>query len=96
MTSLTDTDLYANRNRYSEQELIDNLDTITLYAILVSQKVSAEFCVQYFWHMEDKYMKDEHDDIYLHQILKHQPHISEEDLHTCPTFLARLAAAGRL
>jgi len=93
--SLTDDDLDKNWYKYSEQELIDNLDKLSLRCILHTQKVSAEFCVKYFWDTDDKYMKDEDDDIYLHEILIYQKHITEHDLHTCPTYLARLNKAAQ-
>ena len=93
---LTDEDLEKHRYAYSEQELIDNIDKLSLRCILQTQKVSAEFCVKYFWDADDKYMKDEDDDIFLHEILIYQRHLTEHDLHTCPTYLARLKAAGRI
>ena len=91
---LTDKDLEANNNKYDEETIIKNLDTLSLWCILTTQKVSAEFCVKYVWAPNDEYAKDTDDEeIYLHDILNWQPHLTEDDIHNCPEYLRRLAAA---
>ena len=89
---LTNEDLKKNNNAYDEETIIKNIDNLSLFWILVTQKVSAEFCVTYFWAPDDKYAKNEHDEeIYLSDILYWQKHLTENDIHTCPEYLRRLA-----
>jgi hypothetical protein len=92
---LTDEDLKANKYAYDEETIIKNINTLSLFWILITQKVSAEFCVKYVWDLEDKYAKDTDDEeIYLHNILDWQPHLTKEDIHTCPEYLRRIAVAN--
>ena len=77
---LTDHDLIANKNKYSIEILIENIDSLSLKTILYSQKLTADFCNKYI------ILNDEHascgEDSYIskYAVIRAQPHINKEDL----------------
>jgi hypothetical protein len=86
---LTDDDLH--NKKYDELLLEKNINNLSLWSILLFQKVSANFCVKYFWSLDDKYAKDEDDcEIYLSDILHWQPHLTKEMIHNCDEYKSRL------
>lgn len=86
---LTDDDLH--NNKYDETLLEKNINNLSLWTILLFQKVSANFCVKYFWANDDKYAKDEEDcEIYLSDILHWQPHLTKDIIHNCEEYIKRL------
>jgi hypothetical protein len=83
--------------KYPEHVLEANIDHLCLRLILYYQKVSPNFCYTYFWDTNDKYMKDDcddyhsdTDDVYVHEVLRHQTHITKEDLDNCEVRLERI------
>lgn len=73
-------DLYKNRNTYSIEELIHNIDDLQIKIILHTQTLNATFCAKYILDekrttcIEDDYLID------IGYVLRHQKHIKREDL----------------
>ena len=79
-----DGDLYKNKNFYSIEYLIENINEFTLWAILHTQTLTPDFCVEYLLVPNNKYAKDEEDEeIYINNVLYWQHHITKEDLLNC-------------
>ena len=79
-----DDDLYKNKNTYSITYLIENIKDFTLWAILHTQTLTPDFCVEYLLVPDNKYAKDEEDEeIYINNVLYWQRHIVLEDLLQC-------------
>jgi hypothetical protein len=79
-----DDDLYKNKNTYSIAYLIENIKDFTLWAILHTQTLTPDFCVEYLLVPDNKYAKDEEDEeIYINNVLYWQRHIVLEDLLQC-------------
>ena len=79
-----DSELYTNKNYYSIEHLKDNIKDYTLWAILHTQTLTPDFCVEYLLVPDNKYAKDEEDeDIYINNILYWQRHITKDDLLNC-------------
>jgi hypothetical protein len=68
------------KNKYTIEELEDNIRNLEIKHILQYQTLTAEFCAKYvlnedyFTCMEDVYLID------IGYVLYHQPHITEEEL----------------
>lgn len=76
---LQNTDLF--RQKYSVEVLAANIHNLSLTALLQSQDLTPEFCVNYIWQCNDKYAKDDWDeDIYIPDILYWQKHLTETDI----------------
>tara|TARA_B000000557_G_C20391236_1_gene282289 strand:- start:105 stop:356 length:252 start_codon:yes stop_codon:yes gene_type:complete len=71
-------DIY--KNQYSTEELKEMLNgTISQTAILLNQKLNAEFCAKYI--LNDKYSLNDNDRyLDFNDVLNYQPHITEEEL----------------
>ena len=86
---ITNKDLYIQK--YSIIELEENINSLGLWDILLSQTLTADFCVTYFWLKDDIYAKDKEDtEICLQDILAWQQHLTEADIYACDAFKARL------
>ena len=76
--------LYKNKNFYSIEYLKENIIDFSLWAILHTQILTPDFCVEYLLIPDNKYAKDEDDeDIYINNVLYWQTHITKEDLLNC-------------
>ena len=79
-SSLQNADLF--RKKYSVEVLAANIHNLSLTAVLQSQDLTPAFCVNYIWRCNDTYAKDDWDeDIYMHDILYWQKHLTENDIH---------------
>jgi hypothetical protein len=79
-----DGDLYKNKNFYSIDYLKENIKDFSLWAILHTQLLTPDFCVEYLLVPDNRYAKDEDDeDIYINNVLYWQQHITKEDLLHC-------------
>ena len=79
-----DKELYTNKNYYSIEHLIENINDYSLWAILHTQTLTPDFCVEYLLVPDNKYAKDEEDEeIYINNILYWQRHITKLDLLKC-------------
>jgi hypothetical protein len=79
-----DEDLYKHKNYYSIEYLKENIKDFSLWAILHTQTLTPDFCVEYLLMPDNKYAKDEDDEvIYINNILYWQRHITKDDLLNC-------------
>ena len=79
-----DEDLYKNKNYYSIDYLKKHIQDFSLWAILHTQTLTPDFCVEYLLVPDNKYAKDEDDeDIYINNVLYWQRHITKEALLSC-------------
>jgi hypothetical protein len=79
-----DGDLYKNKNYYSIEYLKENIKDFSLWAILHTQTLTPDFCVEYLLVPDNKYAKDEEDEeIYINNVLYWQQHITKEELLNC-------------
>ena len=79
-----DGELYKNKNYYSVDYLKEHIHDFSLWAILHTQTLTPDFCVEYLLVPDNKYAKDEDDeDIYINNVLYWQRHITKEALLTC-------------
>ena len=77
-----DADLY--KNKYSIDYLKENIRDFSLWAILHTQQLTSDFCVEYLLVPDNKYAKDEEDEeIYINNVLYWQRHITKEELLNC-------------
>ena len=68
-------------NKYSIDTIEQNIQHLKLGTILVTQKVTPEFCIKYIFDKEERYAKDEKDKrIYVNDVLYWQRHITKKDL----------------
>jgi len=78
-------------NKYSIDDLIRNIDNLSLWNILQTQILTADFCFIYFWSHNDEYAKDKDDtEICEHDVLRWQPHLTKEDLSSCAIYRERI------
>ena len=81
---LRDNELYKNKNKYSIEYLKENIKHFSLLAILHTQTLTPDFCIEYLLMPNNKYAKDEEDEeIYINNVLYWQHHITKEDLLHC-------------
>ena len=79
-----DEDLYKHKNYYSIDYLKENIKDFSLWAILHTQTLTPDFCLEYLLMTDNKYAKDEDDEvIYINNILYWQRHITKDDLLNC-------------
>ena len=79
-----DGELYKNKNCFSIEYLVENINDFSLWAILHTQRLDPDFCVEYLLVPDNKYAKDEEDEeIYINNVLYWQRHITHEDLLNC-------------
>ena len=77
---VTDTDLLANRNKYSIDILEKNIEHLDKKILLATQTLTPEFCVKYILDLdiegggEESYIFD------VCYILEFQKHITEKEL----------------
>ena len=76
-----DGDLY--KNKYSIDYLKENIIDFSLWAILHTQTLTPDFCVEYLLVPDNKYAKDDEEEIYINNVLYWQHHITKEDLLNC-------------
>jgi hypothetical protein len=80
----SDGDLYKNKNFYSIDYLKEHINEFSLWAILHTQTLTPDFCVEYLLVPDNKYAKDEEDEeIYINNVLYWQTHITKEALLKC-------------
>lgn len=89
-------DLYSNidlyKNKYTISELENNIEYLVLWDILITQKLTADFCFTYFWTENDEYAKDKDDkEICIQDVLKWQPHLTKDILLNCDVCKKRTA-----
>ena len=83
--TITNKDLYTQK--CSIYELEENIDHLGLWDIVLSQTLTADFCVTYFWLKDDIYAKDKEDtEICLQDILAWQRHLTEADIYGCNAY----------
>lgn len=76
---LTNQDLH--KNKYPLSLIEENINNLNLFDILKTQILSPEFCAKYFCVQNDIYAKNDVDqEIYIHHILRYQPHINLIDI----------------
>lgn len=79
-----DSELYKNKNYYTIEYLKEHINDFTLWAILHTQTLTSDFCVEYLLVPNNKYAKDEEDEeIYINNVLYWQRHITHADLLNC-------------
>jgi hypothetical protein len=77
MPNISNDDLY--KNQYTRDILKDNIYALSLFDILKTQKLTAEFCVKYILNSDFQLTpQDQHIDIEL--VKQFQPHISRYEL----------------
>ena len=87
---LHDKDLHNNKNKYSIDELVQNIDHLSLWDIVQTQTLTADFCFTYVWSHNDEYAKDKEDkEICEHDVLHWQPHLTKADLYSCEVYKER-------
>ena len=69
-------------NQYSTELIIKNIHNLNLCNILTTQKLTPEFCIKYLYLLNNNnFTKNDYDEeIYLHDILKYQSHITKKEL----------------
>ena len=73
-----------NKNSYSIDYLKENINNFSLWAILHTQTLTPDFCLEYLLVPDNKYAKDEDDEeIYINNVLYWQKHITKDDLFNC-------------
>ena len=77
---ITDRDLLnpANKNKYTMEEILENVDHLNVKFLLHTQKLDEDFCVEYILDMR---MNSGDEDSYLlceDYILSRQPHLDEK------------------
>lgn len=70
-------DLY--NNQYDYETLKTNIYAVSLFDILKTQKLNAEFCVKYILN-ENFQLSEEDQNITLDMVLIYQPHIKNIDM----------------
>jgi hypothetical protein len=79
-----DGELYKNKNFYSIDYLKEHINDFSLWAILHTQTLTPDFCIEYLLVPNNKYAKDEEDEyIYINNVLYWQRHITKADLFNC-------------
>jgi len=73
---------HLETNQFSNEIIEKNINKLKLWTILTTQKLTPEFCIKYLYLLNDnKYTKNDCDEeIYLHDILKYQSHITKKEL----------------
>ena len=76
---LFDSDLRKNKNKYSLEELINNVENVSISVLLKWQHLDADFCKKYilneaYQSVEEQYKID------IDYVLSRQPHLKYEDL----------------
>jgi hypothetical protein len=68
------------REKFDEEDLINNIDNLSLSSILKTQKLSLEFCVKYILS-NDLYCKSDEDTyLCLNDVLLYQRHITKKEI----------------
>ena len=79
-----DGDLYKNKNFYSIDYLKQHIQDFSFWAILHTQTLSPDFCVEYLLVPDNPYAKDDDDeDIYINNVLYWQRHLTKAHLLNC-------------
>ena len=85
-----DTIIDLRNKKYSIDELVQHINHLSLWDIVQTQVLTADFCFTYIWSYNDEYAKDKEDkEICEHDILHWQPHLTKEDLYSCPVYKER-------
>jgi hypothetical protein len=73
---------HLETNQFSIEIIEKNINNFNLLTILTTQKLTPEFCIKYLYLLNNnKYTKNDCDEeIYLHDILKYQSHITKKEL----------------
>lgn len=76
------------KHKYSIDILEKNINELSLWRILQTQILTAEFCVKYLYCV--KTIKNNESPIYLHDILNWQEHLSKDDIYNCDEYKKKL------
>jgi hypothetical protein len=77
---MDDADLFLRK--YPIKDLEQNIHRLSLTVLLQTQVLTPAFCAKYIWGVNDKYAKNDLDEtIYMRDILKWQPHLTEADIY---------------
>lgn len=79
--TVSNLDLINNKNTYNEKTLLDNLEHLSIKTILQTQKLSAKFCAEHVYCMDN--INDGDEDSYLfdvHHIMYYQQHLDYNKL----------------
>ena len=80
--------------KYTLIELEKNIEHLGLWDILLTQKLTADFCFTYFWSDNDEYAKDKEDtEICIQDVLNWQPHLTKEILLSSQVYKERVLHA---
>ena len=71
--------------KYSVNILENNINELSLWRILQTQILTADFCIKYFYCV-----KSDDRPIYLHDILNWQEHLSRDDILHCNEYKKKL------
>ena len=74
---ITNDDL--KKNKYTMEELKNNIYCVSLLEILKTQKLTVDFCVNYLLN-DDFHLVEEETNISMYLITQYQPHISYIEL----------------
>ena len=73
------------KHKYSIEILEKNIDDLSLWKILQTQTVTADFCVKYLYCF-----KNNESPIYLHDILNWQEHLTKYNIYNCDEYKKKL------
>ena len=85
-TIISDYDII--KYKYSIEILEKNIDDLSLWKILQTQILTADFCIKYFYSVN--IVNSDDSPIYLHDILNWQEHLSRDDIYNCDQYKKKL------
>ena len=85
-TIISDYDII--KHKYSLNILENNIKYLSLWKILQTQILTADFCVKYFYSVN--IINSDDSPIYLHDILNWQEHLSRDDIYNCDEYKKKL------
>lgn len=70
------------KTQYAEEELIENYIRLNNWDILHTQHLSADFCVRWILDVEEQGMRIPYEETCIddNDVLRHQPHLTAEDI----------------
>ena len=85
-TTICDYDII--KYKYSVNILENNINDLSLWRILQTQILTADFCVKYLYCV--KSVTNDESPIYLHDILNWQEHLSRDDIFNCDEYKKKI------
>lgn len=73
------------KHKYSTNILENNINELSLWRILQTQVLTADFCIKYFYCVISNETP-----IYLHDILNWQEHLSRDDIFNCDEYKKKI------